>query len=195
MIWGCSRPRPSATPPSPNPPVTVEDEDFDPAAETPPAQVGAPATSGQPTNSAWISVFTPDDPTRVSAPSDASAEVMQDESGSFIRIRSGPSGSAIIFDVGQGVLEQIAGKKGDLDIIARAEEGQQTQIAIDCDFGELGDCGRKRFPVGYERGEILFEVELPAKAPGASGTIAINSDFDNKGKAIDVYELRVSISE
>ena len=120
---------------------------------------------------------------------------MKDDSGDFLRIRSGPSGSAIVFDVPQGVLEQIAGKHAVFDIVARAEEGKSTQISIDCNFGELGDCGRKRYEVGYEKGDFLFEIELPKKAPGAEGTIAITSDIDNAGKAIDVYEIKVSVPE
>ena len=64
---------------------------------------------------------------------------------------------------------------------------------ISCDFGELGDCGRRRYAVGYERGEYLFDVELPAKSPGAGGSIAIDSDFANEGKAVDIYQIRVSV--
>ena len=104
-------------------------------------------------------------------------------------------GSAIVFDVAKGVLEQVAGKHAVFDIVTRAEEGKSTQISVDCNFGELGDCGRKRYEVGYEKGEFLFDIELPNKAPGAEGTIAINSDIDNGGKAIDVYEIKVSIGE
>ena len=111
-------------------------------------------------------MFSPDDPTLVNAPADATAEVMEDDSGDFLRIRSGASGSAIVFDVGAGILEQIAGKKAVFDIVARAEEGKETQISVDCNFGELGDCGRKRYEVGYERGDYLFEIELPAQEPG-----------------------------
>ncbi|TIN40090.1 MAG: hypothetical protein E5Y32_23465 [Mesorhizobium sp.] len=141
----------------------------------------------------WINVFSPSDPTLVSAPSDAKAEVMQDDSGSFLRIRSGASGSAISFDVEQGVLEKLAGKHATFDIIARSEEGQETQISVDCNFGELGDCGRKRYAVGHERNEYLFDVRFPDKRPGAAGTIAINSDFDKQGKSVDIYEIRVAI--
>lgn len=176
----------------PNPPVATGEEDFDPDEEP----VGAPARPGQAdAQRNWITVFTPTDPALVNAPGDTRAEVMEDESGSFIRIRSGASGSAITFDVGQGVLEQLAGKRAVFDIVARAEEGKETQISVDCNFGELGDCGRKRYAVGYEKGEFLFEIELPDKKPGAEGTIAINSDIANEGKAIDVYEIKASVGQ
>ncbi|RWD31062.1 MAG: hypothetical protein EOS48_10395 [Mesorhizobium sp.] len=166
---------------------TVEDDDF-----TPPGDTASPLGSGD-VERDWINVFSPSDPTLVSAPSDAKAEVMQDDSGSFLRIRSGATGSAISFDVGQGVLEKLAGKHATFDIIARSEEGKETQISVDCNFGELGDCGRKRYAVGHERNEYLFDVRFPDKRPGAAGTIAINSDFDKQGKSVDIYEIRVSI--
>lgn len=176
----------------PNPPAATGSEDFDPDEEP----IGAPARPGEAdAQRNWITVFTPSDPSLVNAPGDTKAEVMEDDSGSFIRIRSGASGSAVTFDVGQGVLEQLAGKRAVFDIVARAEEGKETQISVDCNFGELGDCGRKRYAVGYEKGEFLFEIELPNKRPGAEGTIAINSDIANGGKAIDVYEIKASVAQ
>ncbi|MER9251692.1 hypothetical protein NKI59_07735 [Mesorhizobium sp. M0598] len=172
----------------PEAPPTVDGEDFTPDDTASPPKQGEEDQARD-----WINVFSPGDPTQVNAPSDAKADVIQDESGSFLRIRSGASGSAISFDVGQGVLEKLAGKHATFDIIARSEEGQETQISVDCNFGELGDCGRKRYAVGRERNEYLFDVRFPDKRPGAAGTIAINSDFDKQGKAVDIYEIRVSV--
>ena len=173
----------------PQAPPTVEDDDFTPAdGETGPAKPGAADQSRD-----WINVFSPTDPTHVSAPSDAKAEVMKDDTGSFLRIQSGASGSAISFDVGQGVLEKLAGKHAVFDIIARSEDGKETQMSVDCNFGELGDCGRKRYAVGQQQNEYLFDVKFPDKHPGSAVTIAINSDFDKQGKAADIYEIRVSV--
>lgn len=172
-----------------NPPKQLESEDFSPEA-APPLRSGEADQSRN-----WITVFSPADATDVRAPSGTSAEVTQDDTGRFLRIRSGGTGSAVSFDVGQGVLEQIAGKHAVFDIIARAEEGKETQMAVDCNFGELGDCGRKRYLVGYQRGEYLFEMDVPDKQPGAAGSIAINSDFEKQGKAVDIYEIRVSVTE
>jgi hypothetical protein len=176
-----------------NPSKTIESEDFIPEDEEPVLAPKKPGETDALKN--WISVFTPANATEVSAPSDASAEVMQSDEGQVLRIRSGASGSAVLFDVGKAVLEQIAGKHAIFDIVARAEEGSETQISVSCNFGDFGDCGRKRYAVGHERGEFLFEMELPAKDPGADGTIAISSDISNQGKAVDIYEIRVSVIE
>lgn len=175
----------------PEPPPTLDEED-----SSQPADTGSPQKPGEADQAKnWINVFAPSDPTHVSTPSDASADVMKDDTGEFLRIRSGASGSAIAFDVGQGVLEKLAGKHAMFDIVARSEEGKETQISVDCNFGELGDCGRKRYAVGHERNEYLFDVQFPDKQPGAAGTIAVNSDFNKQGKSVDIYEIRVSIAE
>lgn len=177
----------------PNPPATTGSEDFIPEDEEPVQQPTRLGEADALRN--WISVFTPADASQVSAPTDTSAEVVEGDEGQALRIRSGTSGSAVLFDVGQGILEQIAGKRAVFDIVARAEEGQETQISVSCNFGELGDCGRKRYAVGHEQGEYLFEIELPAGRPGAGGTIAISSDISNEGRAVEIVEIKVSVDE
>lgn len=174
----------------PNPPASFQDDDFLPDApqtSTPPRLPGQAADLSD-----WIVVFDPSDPTLVAAPSDATADVFEDDGETYVRVRSGQSGAAVMFDVGQGILEQLSGRRAVFAVVARAEEDQETQISIDCNFGELGDCGRRRYLVGITREEFLFEIDLPAIRPGAGGTIAINSDITGSGRAIDIFEIRVS---
>lgn len=166
-----------------------ETEDFEPGSE------GAPATPGQADPArTWINVFAASDPSSVSAPGDAKAEAMRDSGGEFIRLTSGQTGSAILFDVGEGVLQRIAGQRATFDIVARGLDGQDTQMSVACNFGELGDCGRKRYAVGAARGDYLFEIDVPKADAGAGGTIAINSDFANTGKSVDIFEIKVSVA-
>ncbi|MEZ5805617.1 MAG: hypothetical protein R3E51_19650 [Rhizobiaceae bacterium] len=171
----------------PNPPPQLGSEDFDPGSAGPPALGDQPASQQD-----WIDVFVPADPSTANAPGGTTAEAMQDDSGAFLRIRSGSGDAAVSFDVGQGVLEQLAGRKAVFNITARGEDGQQTEMSIECNFGDLGDCGRKRYEVGYEKGDFLFEITFPDKQPGSSGTIAINSDFSGQGRSIDIYGIRVA---
>ena len=112
-----------------------------------------------------------------------------------MRIRSGASGSAIIFDVGQGILEQIAGKKAIFDIVARAEEGKDTQMSVDCNFGELGDCGRKRYAVGEHPAPTICSRSTcrPERRAPAARSPSI-PDFSNSGKAVDIFEIKVSVA-
>lgn len=140
----------------------------------------------------WIPVFDPADPTTVTAPAGATAEIMATDGVEFIRIRSGESGSPIVFDVPAGVLEQVAGGRALFSILAQAQPGEETQISIACDFGALGDCGRKRFLVGITQEEFLFDVDLAEGRPGGGGSISINSDVDGTGKSVDIFAIRVS---
>src|SRR5690606_38816289 len=79
----------------------------------------------------WITVFDPSDPTSVSAPGDSTASVDEEDGQSFIRIASGASGSPILFDVGQGVLEEMSGRKVVFAISARAADAD-TQMSVEC---------------------------------------------------------------
>lgn len=173
----------------PNPPAPAEDY-------TPPAS-GAPPTGAaqaQPDRD-WLPVFRPNDPSSVAATSGARAEVMHADGEAFMRVRSTQPGAAVAFDIKQGVLERMAGRKTVFDISARAEEGKETQISITCNFGSLGDCGRRRYIVGHNKGDYLFEIELPAGRPRGAGSIIIVSDVENTGKAIDVFEIRISAGQ
>lgn len=143
----------------------------------------------------WIDIFTPADPTSITAPGDSKAEVMQDDEGKFLRITSGASGSPVLFDIGQGILEEIAAGRAVFNITARGAEGQRTQISVDCSLADLGDCGRKRYDVGATREEFLFEMELPAQHPGSGGVLTINPDVEGSGKALDIYAIRVLASK
>jgi hypothetical protein len=168
----------------PNPPTELEEEDFVPPPTGP--------TDPEPRD--WITLFNPADISGVVAPSGTSAEVVEDDEGSYLVIRSGSGGAAVLFDIPAPVLQGLAGGSAVFDVIARAEEGQETQISITCNFGELGDCGRKRYLVGYEQADYLFEIDLPAGTPGADGTIAILPDVSNGGRALHVFEIRAAAS-
>lgn len=175
----------------PNPPQTVEEEDYQPPVAGEPPRI----TGGGDSLAGWIAVFDPADPTTVTAPGDSRAEVMDEDGRPFIRIGAGASNAPILFDVGQGVLEQLAGRRAVFNIVARAEEGEGTQFSVDCNLGELGDCGRKRYAAGTAQDEFLFEITLPNTNPGAGGTIAINPDVENGGKALDIFAIRVSAAQ
>ncbi|PRD41011.1 hypothetical protein C5748_23815 [Phyllobacterium phragmitis] len=157
---------------------------------------GAPAKEGEEARDAnWITIFTPSDPTRMSVRGRATAEIASEGSVSFVRVKSSGPDDEVVFDVGQGVLEEIAGRKATFDIIARSDDGKPTQMSVSCDFGTLGDCGRKRYDVINANSDFLFDVEFPeGKQPDAAGTITINSDISGAGKIVDIHAIRVSIA-
>ncbi len=142
----------------------------------------------------WITIFDPSDPASLVAATGATAEVTDTSEGQKLRIQSSKEDAAVMFDVGQGVLEQIAGEKAVFAIVAVAEEGKPSEMSVRCNFGNLGDCVRRRFNIGVTEADFIIEVDLPDQQPGAAGTIAIVSDVSGQGKAILVKEVKVSIS-
>ncbi|WP_159592164.1 hypothetical protein [Chelativorans xinjiangense] len=169
-------------------PPIAEEEDFDPGDGAPRPVAGTIRAAGD-----WITIFSPEDPTTVRAQGGARAEVMDEEEG-FLRIAGAPE-AAVLFDVGQGVLERLAGRRVIFNITASAQEGQETQISVSCDFGTLGDCGRSRYLVGPSPSEYLLETELPAGEPVAGGTIAIVPDVEGEGRTLDIFSLRVATAD
>lgn len=159
-----------------------------------PAQPAKPAVPGDQASRDWIIVFSPHDAATVTAPTGADAEIIGTGADQVLRIRSSNGEAGVIFDVGEGILDGLSGRKAVFEIAARAEEGKPTQMSVTCDFAELGECGRKRFQAGNEAGTFLFEVEFPAVAAGAAGTITIVSDIDGGGKAVDILGINVAES-
>ncbi len=162
-------------------------------AQPPSESDGAPRKPGeQEALENWIVVFSPDDPTSVAAAVGARAEVVDANGEKAILISSGKDGAPIRFDVGQGVLERIAGKSAVFDIVATTGDGPETQISVSCDFGPLGDCGRNRYVANTQRSEFLLQVDVPAGQPSGNGVIEIQSDLSNQGKSVQIIQIRVN---
>ena len=154
----------------------------------------APRLSGTGEERDWITIFSPSDPSSVSAPAGASAEAVDGGGNPFLRIVGEGRETAISFDIGQGVLERLAGRHVVLNLNARAEAGE-TQISISCDFGALGGCGRTRYVVGAQPSDYLLEIEVPDERVTGNGTISITPDIEGRGRALDVFSIRVSTAD
>lgn len=173
----------------PNPPPVLQGDDFVPADQST-ANGIAGGTTG---DGNWITIFTPDDLTTAVAPGGTTVSVVDEGTISVLRIEPSSTDSAVLFDVGQGALEQMAGKRVIFDIVAKTSEEQGTQMSIRCNFAELGDCGRKRYDVETAPNEFLFEIELPDRAPGSAGSIALTPDISAGKAAVDILSIKVFV--
>ena len=154
----------------------------------------APIKEGEdPEGRTWINIFTPADATRMSVQGRATAEIKREGTNSFARVQTSGANDSVTFDVGEGVLNQLAGKKATFDIVARSDDGKTTQMSVNCDFAGLGDCGRRRYDVRDSVSDFLFDQEFQAgQSAGRAGKITINSDLSGSGKAVDIYAIRVT---
>lgn len=174
----------------PNPPKSLLAESFRPDGSSRPPLLDGEVESQR----NWITLFTPSDPTRINAPAGTLADVVRDGDEAFLRVRSATEGEPgrIDIDIGQGLLEQLAGNGVVFNIKARSDEEQPTEISISCDFANLGNCGRRRFEVDSSIEDYLFEIVLPDVTPGAGGTLTINPDFSNRNRAVNIFQVRVA---
>lgn len=154
---------------------------------------GPPPLNSEPAETRdWINIFTPADPATVRTSGGATAEALSDETGTFLRMRSGSADGQVLFDVGEGVLSSLRGRSATFTVVARGADGQSTEITVECNLAGLGDCGRRRFQAGADPADLLFEVSLPDASPGSGGTIALNSDVTGGTGAVDIYAVRVA---
>ncbi|MGU3577006.1 hypothetical protein ACLBWZ_15925 [Brucellaceae bacterium C25G] len=157
----------------------------------------APFKEGaNPDDAHWITIFTPQDATRISVTGTATAEITRVEGLDYLRIKSPSPKDTIKFDVGEGILNQFANTTATFDIIARSSDGKPAQMSVTCDFGDMGNCQRRRYDVTPSQSDFLFEVDFPAnKKAQKSGTISINSDLGGTGRAVDIIAIRVGKPE
>ena len=94
-----------------------------------------------------------------------------------------------------GLLDQIAGRKVTFEISALTHEGKDTQMSIQCNFAELGDCGRKRYDVEAARNNFLFEIEMPNRSAGSFGSISVTPDIAQGKVPVDVFMIRVFVPD
>ncbi|GHC66553.1 hypothetical protein [Limoniibacter endophyticus] len=142
----------------------------------------------------WTEIFDGSDAEALAATSSGLGQAMQDESGDFLRVTPTATSSTISFPVTQAVLQEVGGGRAMFNIVARSSDGTPTQIAVECDFGDMGNCGRTRYEVPALRGENLFEVDL-SQGTASRGEIRIDANVQDDGKAIDIYEIRAMREE
>ncbi len=149
-----------------------------------------------PVSDDWLMIFRPDNPGDLVVDPTIKADINGQGPLAKLRIEPAPSttgDAAVVFAIGEGVLQQVAGKKAVFDIVAAADKGKPTQISVLCDFAGLGDCGRKRYQIDDATSDNLFQIEFPAGAPQGAGEIILNPDVDGKGRALDIYAIKVRV--
>jgi hypothetical protein len=178
------------------------------AADAPPAETVTVAPADQPAPAVdaaapapvaddWLMIFRPDNPGDLVVDPTIKADIKGQGPLARLRIEPAPSttgDAAVVFSIGQGILQQVAGKKAVFDIVAAADKGRPTQISVLCDFSGLGDCGRKRYQIDDATSDNLFQIEFPAGTPEGAGEFILNPDVDGKGRALEIYAIKVRVA-
>ncbi len=167
----------------PNPPATVDAEDF----------AGLPSPDGA-FSGDWIDVFTPSDLATVAGRDAANLSLLDNEGRDALRVvsQSGGAEGEVLFELGPGLLQSLSGAKSMVAVTLRSSGDTPTQIYVRCQLPGGGDCGRHRFDVTYEAGDVIFSFDL-GNAGNATepGYLALNSDITGAGNGVDVYGIRI----
>ncbi|MGP4805835.1 hypothetical protein ACSV5G_18850 [Agrobacterium cavarae] len=175
----------------PNPPPSVESEDFD-GRQSPQEPTLA---AGRGFSDAWQEVFNADRGNAGLQPGSLSkVENVATGGGKAVRVTSQSADAAgnIAITVPAEVLREMAGKSSTISITLQSGSNGQSQVSVSCDFGTLGDCSRHRFTATQERADMLINVSFDrTMAPNAPGRIFINSDIDGTARPINLYSVRI----
>ena len=108
----------------------------------------------------------------------------------------------LLLELAPGILKNIAGKRVTVEIMAKSGDSGAATFAVSCDFGDLGDCGRKRFRIGLQPEAVIFSIEISGDLKeGQRAFLAINTDvtssaaISGKGAKIDIVYARIRITE
>jgi hypothetical protein len=179
---------------------SASDEAADTSVTVAPADEPKPSAqmpAAPPVSDDWLMIFRPDNPGDLVVDPTIKADITGQGPLSRLRIEPAPSttgDAAVVFAIGEGILQQLAGKKAVFDIVAAADKGSPTQISVLCDFAGLGDCGRKRYQIDDATSDNLFQIEFPGGAPQGAGEIILNPDVDGKGRALIIYAIKVRVA-
>lgn len=170
----------------PNPPPSLSRDDY----------AGGPQSlnPGAGFSSDWTNIYRPGRDGAPQARGNASAEIIEEEESTVVRIisLSGDAGGEVLVPLPAEVMQALAGRKSLLALTVRTASADATQIYVTCEFSVLGDCGRHRFDVTYDTTDVLFELDYDrALAPNEGGNLVINSDISGGGKGIDLVAVRI----
>lgn len=173
----------------PNPPPNVSSEDFSGNGSAP-----RPLNPESGFSRAWTTIYAPRTGDTLSAGSLASASIQPTENGPVLTITSADGGEdgEVTLPIDASSLQALAGGPSVISLTVRATGDQTTPFYVKCDFGSLGDCGRRRFNAESQATDALIEVDFTRQlAPTENGTISINSDVSGQGRSIELFAVRV----
>jgi len=163
----------------PNPGQTIESGEFVPGKEE-----------------NWVTAFNPsEDSANIDSGDSGNAEIFQNESESFVRLASNAGGSEnhLRILIPRGVMLPLKGRAVTIEILMKSAAKTKHQFALYCEFGEMGNCGRKRFNAADLVEAQIFDVLLNNAdlAANEDAYLTFNTDLEGEGRSIDVYTVRM----
>jgi len=156
----------------------------------------------------FVTILEPEQPGALVTAGNGTAQIVNDSTNPVIRIMSVRQAETrvtqadpLLLELAPGILKAIAGKKVTVEIMAKSGDSSPATFAVSCDFGELGECGRKRFRIGLQPEAVIFSIQISADyKEGQRAFLAINTDvtsaaaLSGNGAKIDILYARIRTS-
>lgn len=156
----------------------------------------------------FLTIVDATDPSALITGGNGAAKILTDTSQAAIRIVSvrkpdTPEDQAgpMLLKLAPGILKSIAGKKTTVEILAKSGDSGPATFTIFCDFGELGECGRKRFRIGLQPEAVVFSIVIAEGVrEDQNAFLAINTDvtsaaaLSGRGSQVDIIYARLKVA-
>lgn len=149
-------------------------------------RVGAGQFSGE-----WTVAFEPGD-----AIPDAGGAVefeeIEDQGRPALRVTSVSAGEdgELRIPLGETAVDLMRAGPVLLALTVHSSE-EPTQIYVRCEIAGVSEgCGRRRFDVGIESVDVLFDLDAQAMT-GSDAVLILNSDVEGEGKPVTLYSVRL----
>ncbi|WP_416796352.1 hypothetical protein [Ciceribacter azotifigens] len=172
----------------PNPPPQAVEEDFSGTQEPKPLETRNGFTDE------WIEIFEPKRIDAIRPRANAAIDVVTARDGTAMNVvsRSADADGNVEITVPTDALREMAGKTSTFALTVEASGDQSVQIAVECDFGRLGDCARHRFTVNTQKTDVLFRVTFDrSMAPATPGRLLLNAGLGGAGQGVNLYSVRL----
>lgn len=143
----------------------------------------------------WLTAFLPgEDSQNVDTEGRGTADLFQNADSTFLRMASnaGSTANTIRIKVPRGIMQAVRGKVATFEMTMRGPEGDGHQFAVFCEFGPLGECGRKRFRIRDKVEAFVFDVLVNdvALPTNQDAYLVVNTDLSSSGKPVDLLAIR-----
>ena len=156
----------------------------------------------------FFTILDPTQPSALITGGNGTADIMSETSQPAIRVMSvrqpgseSTPAQPLLLKLAPGILKDIAGKKATVEIFAKSGSNSAATFSVTCQFGSLGECGRKRFRIGLQPEAVVFTIQISADyVEGQKAYLAINTDVTSsavqsgKGAKIDIIYARIRVA-
>ncbi|MFK5977576.1 MAG: hypothetical protein QM488_01650 [Rhizobiaceae bacterium] len=154
----------------------------------------------------YITLLEPNDPSTIVTDGAGQAKIVNGVDSTVLRIvslrsnfdKSQPA-KPILLEILPGILSQIMGKKITVEILAKSGSSGPATFSVECMFGDIGSCGRKRFRVGLQPEAVVFSIDVKGENLNERAYLAIRTDIassanlSGRGDILDIISARLRI--